>query len=110
MDNSWMTLEPTDQEMEAKSIFRWMKKNLEDHRDPRTSEINSTILAEECALELYPGEWLSDTHLVWDIAVDIADEDEKRRNKKCPECGMTVERIEDGVVFHIDPTAAPCEE
>ena len=72
MDNSWMTLEPTDQDMEYRSIFSWMKNHMEDHRDPTTGEINCTSLAEECALDLYPGEWLPETHLVWDVAVDIS--------------------------------------
>ena len=64
MDNAWMTLEPTDQEMERKGIFRWMRAHKEEHRNAQTGEIICTTLAEECALEMYPGEWLSDTHVV----------------------------------------------
>jgi hypothetical protein len=82
MDNSWMILEPTDQEMESKRINQWMWAHLEYHRDPKTLEINCTSLAEECALELYPGEWIPETHEVWNIAVDVATDDEKIRKLK----------------------------
>ena len=27
----------------------------------------------------------------------------------CPDCGMTIERIEKGIIYHVDPTSAPCE-
>ena len=82
MNNAWKTLEPTDQDMEHKSIYSWMMKNKNDHRDPLTREINCTTLAEACALELYPGEWLPETHKVWDIAVDIETEDKLMRDSE----------------------------
>ena len=78
MDNSWMILEPSDQDMEYKSIFGWMKAHLEEHRDPKTGEIGCTELAEECASELYPYDWIGETHLVWDVAVDIAEQDKEQ--------------------------------
>jgi len=110
MDNSWMTLEPTDQQMEGDNIHKWMRLHKEDHRDPQTGEINCTGLAEECALELYPDECLPETHIVWDIAVDIAVADEEAQKAKCPHCGMTIYKVHNGMIWHTDPTAAPCEE
>ena len=77
-------LEPTDQDMEYSNIRKWMLAHKNEYRDPRTNEINCTTLAEECALELYPGEWLPETHEVWDVAVDIENEDEIERKAVLP--------------------------
>lgn len=44
------------------------------------------------------------------VAQHQADFLNNRESEKCPHCGMTVLKIEDGIIFHIDPTSAPCEE
>ena len=52
---------------------RWMVRNLEDHRDPLTNEINSTTLAESCcaAFEVngLDGPLDDETHWIWTLAL-----------------------------------------
>lgn len=43
--------------------------------DPATGEFNPTALAECAACDLGHSEWLDDDcHLLWDVAVDVAEE------------------------------------
>ena len=65
----------SDQEMEGNRIHKWMRLHKDEYRELGTGEINCTLMAEDCALELFPNEILSETHEVWDIAVDIFIED-----------------------------------
>jgi hypothetical protein len=65
--------------MLEKSIRDWMRRHVEEHRDRKTDEINCTGLAESCAFDLGHAEWLDDeTHEVWDVAVTVAHEAERK--------------------------------
>ena len=65
-----------------------MKKMVEDYVDPKTGEVNMTELAEAAASEFDKkdlGGWLDDeTHWVWDLAQNVADDYEKASKKASP--------------------------
>lgn len=55
------------------SIKRWMRANLDEHRDPKTGEVNLTELVEawdrECA---DGGATLDPDHIAWEIAAEVS--------------------------------------
>lgn len=56
------------------SIKRHMRTIARDHVDPDTDEMNCTALAESTAHHFGRDEWLDDdTHIVWDLAIEIAE-------------------------------------
>jgi hypothetical protein len=60
-------------------VVRYMRQNVEDSVDNQTGEVNATSLAEDAAHGLGQSDWLDDdTHPIFDIAVDVADEYERR--------------------------------
>lgn len=60
-------------------IRRTMRSLVSDCVDSLTGEINLTQLAENTAHELGHDEWLDDsTHIVWDLAADMAESYERR--------------------------------
>lgn len=54
---------------------KWMRRHLEDHRDPRCGEINLTSLTEACAGAFEADEEggpLDDSdHWIWEVAVEV---------------------------------------
>lgn len=54
---------------------RWMRANVETHRDPKTGEVNFTSLAEACAEHFdvndSPGPLDNETHWIWDVAAEF---------------------------------------
>jgi hypothetical protein len=66
----------------SRSIRTWMWNHAAEYADPRTGEINSTHLAEACAHHFGADHWLDhDTHEVWELAVDVAEEWEANRDE-----------------------------
>ncbi len=60
-------------------IRRTMRPLVSDCADLSTNEINTTQLAENTAHALNHDEWLDDSdHILWDIAIDIAEAHERR--------------------------------
>jgi hypothetical protein len=58
---------------ERNAIYAQMKRDLADHIDPVTNEVDVTLLAESAALALGHGEWLNQEYAqVWDVAVKVA--------------------------------------
>lgn len=60
------------------AVTAWMRAHLEEHRDPRTYEVNLTSLA-EAAADAFDvadeGGPLDDPdHWIWDAAIEAADE------------------------------------
>lgn len=56
-------------------LAAYMFHNKWDHIDPATGEVSATTLAEDTAINGFnKPEWLDDeTHIVWEVAVDIAE-------------------------------------
>jgi hypothetical protein len=75
----------TAAEVTKSTVKSWMKKNVADHVDPKTDEVNATGLAEAAAQEFDKkdlGGWLDDeSHWVWEIASDVAEAHEKSSKK-----------------------------
>ena len=61
-------------------IRQYMRQELEDHRDPKTDEINTTSLAEDAAdkFDLYD-ESGDPQERLFELAFEIAEADERRR-------------------------------
>lgn len=57
---------------------RWMRREAKEYRDGETGEINCTALAEGCAAAFdvndVGGPLDDETHWIWDLAVDCANE------------------------------------
>lgn len=61
-------------------IKQYMKRNIEDHRDPLTNEINMTLLAEDACQHFndYDNDEIPEVY--FDYAFEIAERDERRRS------------------------------
>lgn len=72
-----------DKTADDKSKVRnWMRSHAHEYEDKRTGEVNATELAEAAADEFGHkdvGDWLDDeTHWVWDLAADAAEQHERQ--------------------------------
>lgn len=66
--------------MDKSAIKKWMKGNLENHRDPKTGEVNATTLVEDWdRSESTGGATLDSNHPAWDIAADLVMQDDEKR-------------------------------
>ncbi len=56
----------------------WMRRHVEEHREPKTGEVNLTTLAEACAADFemnHEGGPLDDeTHWIWTAAIKVGGE------------------------------------
>lgn len=57
------------------NVRRWMRRNIADHRDPHTGEVNATTLAESAA-DAFDANGLGGPlddpdHWIWDLAITV---------------------------------------